>query len=141
MKHNLRNPLLALVVLIAGSLVLAQAIQGGELPPGPTLVSIASFEIPDELSEEHEVVVMVVDLPPGVWTPLHSHAGPAVVLILEGEATAEDEAGNRTTYGPGESLIEPHGWRHRAGNETEENVRMVFTVLMPKGAEPTTVHE
>jgi len=34
-----------------------------------------------------EVVQLVVDFPPGVWTSWHTHGGHAINLVLEGEIT------------------------------------------------------
>lgn len=110
-----------------------------DLPPGPTLAHRVSFT-PTDIPRAFDVVTIVLDFAPGAWTPLHSHGGEDVVLVLEGRLTMQDEAGYETLYGPGDSWIETAGFKHRAGNETNERVRAVFTIVLPEGAQLTTIH-
>lgn len=137
MKKRMAVIVLAFSVALAGlAIVLAQA----DLPPGPTPVYRASFT-PAEIPAAFDVVSIMLDFAPGAWTPLHSHGGQGVVLVVDGTMTVRDEAGSETTYGSGETWIEMPGHRHKAGNETDANARVVFTIVLGEGAELTTVHE
>lgn len=128
--------LLSAPVLVAFALALAQT----ELPPGPKPVHRASFT-PADAPEAFDVVSLVLVFEPGAWTPLHSHAGQGVVLVLEGEMTTRDEEGNEATFGVGETWDEAAGHRHMAGNETGADARVLFTALLPEGEDLTTVYE
>jgi quercetin dioxygenase-like cupin family protein len=110
-----------------------------ELPPGPTPVYRTSFEVTDPPGE---VITIVLDFAPGAWTPLHQHGGSNTVLVVEGEMTFRNaETGEETTYTAGESWVEHPGHPHAAGNNTDANARVVFTILLPEGEEVTTVVE
>ncbi len=53
-------------------------------PPGPTMVYRTSFEATNP-APTFDLVNLVLDFAPGVWTPVHSHGGHGMVTVLEGE--------------------------------------------------------
>lgn len=109
-----------------------------ELPPGPTLVYRTSFEV-TEPPAHFDLINLVLDFAPGAWTPVHTHGGQGIVTVLEGELTHRPQGGAEQRLGAGESFIETPGHAHAAGNDTDTNARVLFTILLPKGAELTTV--
>ncbi len=88
-----------------------------------------------ELAGEFELVQLVVDFPPGTWTPLHTHGGMLLVTVLNGEQTVRDEQGNETIYKAGESFTETPGTYLEIGNAGQELVTVSAAALLPKGAD------
>lgn len=132
MKHYLFT---AAGLLLLTSFGLAQ---NQELPPGPTSLYQTSFDVTDP-PEKSEVVTMVLEFAPGAWTPMHTHGGLGNVLVLEGELTRRTLEGGAQVYQAGEGWLEM-GEVEAAGNDTDEIVRVVFTLMLPEGAEATIPH-
>ena len=109
------------------------------LAAGPTTMAQGSFEIADPPAQ-FEVVQLVLDFAPGAWTPPHSHGGPVLVTVLEGQVT-ERRPGVERRFGPGQGWTENAGDLHAAGNESAAKASVAATFLLRKGAELTTVHE
>jgi quercetin dioxygenase-like cupin family protein len=86
------------------------------------------------LAGEFELVQLVVDFPPGTWTPLHTHGGMLLVTVLNGEQTVRDEQGNETIYKAGESFTETPGTYLEIGNAGQELVTVSTAALLPKDA-------
>jgi quercetin dioxygenase-like cupin family protein len=112
--------------------------QNQELPPGPTPVYRTAFDVTDP-PESFEVITIVLEFAPGAWTPMHIHGGPGNVLVLEGEVTRSTLEGEAHVYRAGESWLET-GEVEAAGNDTDQPARVVFTILLPEGAQVTTPH-
>ncbi len=94
-----------------------------------------------ELAGEFELVQLVVDFPPGTWTPSHTHGGNVLVTVLNGEQTVRDQQGNEKTYKVGESFTETPGEYLEIGNAGEELVTVSAVALLPKGAALSTTKE
>ena len=107
-------------------------------PPGPVLVYRTSFEAANP-SATFDLVNLVVDFAPGAWTPLHFHGGHGMVTVLEGEVVHRPHGGEERRVVAGESFLEIPGHAHAAGNVSGARSRVMFSVLLPKGAELTTV--
>jgi quercetin dioxygenase-like cupin family protein len=114
------------------------ATSGQELPPGPNVIYRASFEA-TEVPAQFDVMNLVLEFPAGAATPLHTHGGQGIVTVLEGSLVHRPQGGEAQTLAPGESFIETPGHAHTATNESGAPTRVVFTVLLPKGVELTTV--
>ena len=127
----------AIVALFAVVLPAAVAL-GQEVPPGPTLVYRTSMEVTGAPAT-FDVINLVLDFAPGARTPVHTHGGHGIVTVLEGEVMHRPEGGEARRVVAGESFIETPGNPHAAGNESQAKARAAFTVLLPKGAEVTTV--
>lgn len=87
------------------------------------------------LPGEFDAMTVLVDFPPGSVFPLHSHGGPVIVLVTEGEITVT-ENGTSKVYKAGEGFNEPLGQIHEASNKGSTKAAVVATYLLPKGAEP-----
>jgi quercetin dioxygenase-like cupin family protein len=94
-----------------------------------------------ELTDEFELVQLMVDFPPGTWTPLHTHGGMLLVTVLQGEQTVRDEQGNETVYKAGESFTETPGEYLEIGNAGQELVTVSAAALLPQGADLSTTKE
>lgn len=126
--------LFALVLALPGGVVLGQPAA-----PGPTVVYRTTMEVTSPPAA-FDTVNLVLDFAPGAWTPLHSHGGQGIVTVLDGEVTHRPEGGSEQKVRAGESFLETPGHPHAAGNTSQANARIVFSVLLPKGAQVTTVH-
>jgi len=137
----MRNPIRAgLLGLAAVCLVAPPApLAAQELPPGPSFPIQSTFEA-SAPSGAYELVQLVLDFPPGAWTPSHSHGGQVFVTVLGGTISLRGAAGERT-YTTGDTWTERPGEHHAAGNATGENVRVLVTSLLPKGVALTTADE
>jgi quercetin dioxygenase-like cupin family protein len=114
--------------------------EGAAMPAAaPTTVATGTFEIADPPAQ-FEVVQLLLDFPTGAWTPPHSHGGPVLVTVLEGEVT-ERRPGVERRFRPGQGWTENAGDLHAAGNDGAAKASVAATFLLRKGAELTTVHE
>ncbi len=112
----------------------AAPASGGDtaaVPPGPVA----------ELAGEFELVQLIVDFPPGTWTPAHTHGGMLLVTVLNGEQTVRDAQGVETIYKAGESFTETPGEYLEIGNAGQELVTVSAVALLPKGATLSTTKE
>ena len=129
--------LLASYVLPKGA-PLTTVQEGAAVPSlGPTTVVRGDYEIA-EPPAQFEVVQVLLDFVPGAWTPPHSHGGPVLVTVLEGQIT-ERHAGAEQRFGPGAGWTEREGDLHTAGNDGTAKASVVATYLLRRGAELTTV--
>ena len=109
----------------------AAPASGDAAPPGPV----------SELTGEFELVQLIVDFPPGTWTPAHTHGGMLLVTVLKGEQTVRDEQGNERIYKAGESFTETPGEYLEIGNAGQELVTVSAAALLPKGEALSTTKE
>jgi quercetin dioxygenase-like cupin family protein len=87
-----------------------------------------------------DVIQMVLDLAPGAQTPIHTHGGPELALVLEGQITLVLEAaGSETAYGAGEWFRLPADTVLQVANRSDAPATFVATFLLPAGAPLTTV--
>lgn len=94
-----------------------------------------------ELAGEFELVQLIVDFPPGTWTPMHTHGGMLLVTVLTGEQTVRDEQGNEKIYKAHESFTETPGEYLEIGNAGQEVVTVSAVALLPKDAKLSTTKE
>jgi quercetin dioxygenase-like cupin family protein len=88
--------LLLIVVLAACAPIQAPSGAPAAAPAGENDAAAAGPVA--ELAGEFELVQLIVDFPPGTWTPLHTHGGMLLVTVLQGEQTVRDEQGQETLY-------------------------------------------
>lgn len=111
-----------------------------EVPPiAPVITYRASF--PDiTMNSRFSIDQTVQEFAPGAGMPLHEHGGPALVMVLEGVITLR-ENGEERVYAAGESWTELPGSAYEVFNNGDAPVRVAVTVLVPEGAEATTLQE
>lgn len=126
--------------VFALGLSFAAAALAQELPPGPEAVYRTSFEVTEIPQEPFEVTNIVLEFAPGAWTPMHTHGGLGLVTVLEGALSRRTLEGEEATFGPGEGWLET-GEVETAGNDTDSPVRVLFTIMLPEGAQVTIPHE
>src|SRR5713226_7141267 len=100
------------------------------------VVAESKFSVTDPALQA-ELVLLVVDFPPGAWTSLHTHGGQAINLVLEGEITLR-HAGAEQPHSAGQAWTDSTGQVHAAGNTGPGKARLLTNFLLPRGAPQTT---
>jgi quercetin dioxygenase-like cupin family protein len=123
---------IAMLLVAAGRAVAPAHAQ----PPAPAVAAQAQFPI---MAFDGDAALMnvVVDFAPGASTPDHTHGGPVIALVLDGEITLHDADGTKT-YKAGTFWTELPGHVHHAGNEGSAPARVSVVGLVPKGGRLTT---
>lgn len=103
----------------------------------PVTVSQAKFPVTVK-GAEYDLLTVVLDFPPGAGVARHSHGGHALVTMLSGELTLKEKGMGRTLK-TGESWTEDPGAEHEVVNTGASTARVVVSMLLPKGAEVTTM--
>jgi quercetin dioxygenase-like cupin family protein len=80
-----------------------------------------------------DLVHQVVDYPAGSFGVKHTHAGPVLITVIDGNMTMRYN-GVESTVAPGKSFIEQPGKVASAGNNGTGVVRWVADIFVPKGA-------
>ena len=89
------------------------------------------------------LTVVEVDVPPGVGSPSHQHAGTVFVYVLEGTVKSQLNNGEIVEFKKGESWIEPPGTVHSMTENPSktENARVMAVFVAEEGAQLTTMDE
>jgi quercetin dioxygenase-like cupin family protein len=115
----------------------AQEKAGQTVAPGPTTVYQAKFPVTLKAGE-YDVQTVIMDFPKGAIVPNHRHGGFVLVTVLSGEMTLK-EKGKERVIKAGESWTENPGDIHSVVNAGASTARIVVNMLLPKGAEATTI--
>jgi len=78
--------------------------------------------------------MLSVEYPPGAVSPRHSHPGPTFVYIVEGTICSEVKGQPAKLYSAGDSFFEPDGGWHAARNTSGKPMKLIATIIAPKGA-------
>jgi quercetin dioxygenase-like cupin family protein len=114
------------------------AAQGTDLPPGPKTVYRTS--LPGlTIQGEFDMINLILEFAPGAATPMHTHGGPGVVTVLEGELAFNSEGRPEYVAKPGEVYLDLPGTHHTAVNKSSTPAVVSYAVLLPKGATLTAV--
>jgi quercetin dioxygenase-like cupin family protein len=120
-----------MIALTALALVLGTVIATQTAPSARWAASYEHLTMP----EDFKAMMVVVDFPPGAVFPMHSHGGPVVAMVIEGEITLVQD-GVSKVYKAGQSFNEPLGQIHEARNQGSTKAAVAVTYLLPKGAVP-----
>jgi quercetin dioxygenase-like cupin family protein len=107
--------------------------------PGPTVAFQGNYPLTGVTAGDYELVNLVLDFAPGAQIPLHYHGGPALVVGKDGVLTLRPEGGTEHTVTSGMVVNEKAGARHVMINTGTQSAGIFAGVLLPKGAELTTV--
>jgi quercetin dioxygenase-like cupin family protein len=129
--------LVCLVMFLLVSATLAQEKTDQIEMSAPSVVSKAEFPIETQPGA-YDLLSIVFDFPPGAGFPKHFHGGHALVTVLSGEITLR-EKGTERIIKTGGSWTENPGDIHEAVNAGNTSTRVAVSMLLPKGAEATTV--
>jgi len=84
-------------------------------------------------TENPEVRIVMVEIPPGKDTGLHIHPMPCYGYILSGSVTVTLEDGTSHTYHEGEGLAELVNVPHSGKNNGTEPTRILMVITGEKG--------
>jgi len=130
-------PLVCLALLLFASATTAQEKTDQAVVAGPAAVYQARFPITIQAGE-YDLVSVVFDFAPGAGLPDHFHGGYALATVLSGEITLREKGAERIIK-TGESWTENPGDQHAAVNAAATSARVAVSMLLPKGAEATTI--
>ncbi len=101
---------------------------------GQHIAQIGPFELPP--ADRYMMRVMSSLLMPGSTTPIHTHSGPEVFYIVDGEQCLERSESSQR-LGAGQSYIVPGGSVHR-GRVIGSTARRALTLILYDGAYPAS---
>jgi quercetin dioxygenase-like cupin family protein len=126
---------LTLILPLSASFADDKAVPGTS--PLPVTAYNAKFPITVQTGE-YELVGTIIDFAPGAGVATHKHGGYVLVQVLSGEVTLR-EKGMEMIKKQGESWTENPGNEHSVINAGNVTARVAVSVLLPKGAEATTM--
>jgi quercetin dioxygenase-like cupin family protein len=129
---------LLFVVLITASAASAADKMGQTTgPPGPMATYQAKYPIAVK-GGDYELLTVIMDFPPGAAVPRHFHGGYVQVIVLSGELTLTEKGASRMVK-TGDSWTENIGDQHAVLNTGSVPTRVAVSILLPKGAEVTSI--
>ena len=128
MKTTKQILFVALVTILWVSVTTADEKAGQSSTPGPSVVYQAKFPLTVQ-GAEYDLLTIIMDFPSGAGVPRRIHGGSVLVTVLSGEIVKKT----------GESWTEKAGDEHSVVNAGTATVRVAISMLLPKGAEGTTV--
>jgi quercetin dioxygenase-like cupin family protein len=143
-RHTMTNlsqantRILAVILLPKGKDV-TTVVDTASTIAGPTIAYQGTYPLPGVAAGEYDLVNLVLDFAPGAQIPLHYHGGPALVVGKDGELTLRPESGGEHTVTSGMVVNEKAGARHVMINTSSANAGIFAGILLPKGAEVTTL--
>ena len=126
-----------LIGLLMVSVIMAQEHASQTVTPVPTTINQAKSQITLQ-GGEYDLKTIVMEFPQGAGVPKHVHGGYVLVTVLNGEITLK-EKGNERIIRAGESWSENPNGLHSVVNAGTSTARIVVNMLLPRGAEATTL--
>ena len=121
------------MLIIAFSPLISPLAAAAEEPAVTSLVQKELADIPGK-----EVLMLVVDYPPGGADPVHRHNAHAFVYVLEGSIVMQVRGGKEVTLTPGQTFYEGPSDVHTVGRNASSTEPAKFLVVLfkDKGVEP-----
>lgn len=107
----------------------------------PTAQIISSDALPHVAGKN--ITTMVVEFPPGGFSPPHHHGGSVTVYVLDGVIRSQLQGGPAMVYKEGQTFFEPPGIVHLLAENVSatEPARILAVFVADDGATLTTYHE
>ena len=137
MKTLKQSFLAALMLFLLIATAAAEEKAGTATAPGPVVVNMSKFPIA-VTGGDYDLLTIIQDFPAGVGVANHKHGGYVLVTVLSGEMTLR-EKGTERVIKTGESWTEQPGDVHAAVNAGTVTTRLAISILIPKGADITTM--
>ena len=137
MKNVKQVFLAALMLFLLISAATAEEKVGQTAAPSPAVVNMAKFPI-TVAGGDYDLLTIIQDFPAGAGVANHKHGGFVLVTVLSGEMTLREKGVERVIK-TGESWTEQPGNVHSAVNAGTVTTRVAISILIPKGAEVTTM--
>lgn len=122
---------LVLLFLLPGT-VMAQ--QSTSQAPQAAVTPLTSRDLPEFPGKE--VLMIMVEYPPGSMDPIHRHNAQAFVYVLEGSIIMQVKGGKEVTLTPGQTFYEGPDDVHVVGKNasTTKPAKFVVFFIKDKGA-------
>lgn len=123
-------------MLATGALMAPHAWAAAANPQEPIVIPRMTRELPEIPGKE--VLMLVVEYPPGGKDPVHRHDAHGFIYVLEGEIVMGVKGGQALTLRPGDTFYEGPGDVHTIGRNASSTRRARFLVLLVKnrGTDP-----
>jgi quercetin dioxygenase-like cupin family protein len=120
--------------------VLAAAAPGAAERPRTTSTVVSSHAIPDLRGKQ--MTAVVVDFPPGAFSPEHHHEGSLTVYVLKGTIRSQLAGEPVEVYTAGQSFFEPLGSTHLFAENasTTEDARILAVFVHDQDARLVVYH-
>lgn len=107
----------------------------------PTAHTISSDALPHVAGKR--ITTMVVEFPPGGFSPPHHHSGSVTVYVLGGTIRSQLAGGPAIVYTEGQTFFEPPGIVHLLAENVSatETARILAVFVADEGTTLTTYHE
>ena len=115
------------MLIIAFSPLISPLAAAAEEPAVTSLVLKELADIPGK-----EVLMLVVDYPPGGADPVHRHNAHAFVYVLEGSIVMQVKGGKEVTLTPGQTYYENPGDVHVVSRNASSTAPAKFIVVLVK---------
>ena len=125
--------MLVLLFLMTGTLM-AQQPTGAPQAPQATVTSLMSKDLTELPGKE--VLMIMVEYPPGCIDPIHRHNARAFVYVLEGSIVMQVKGGKEVTLTPGQTFYEGPDDVHVVGRNASSArpAKFVAFFIKDKGA-------
>jgi quercetin dioxygenase-like cupin family protein len=120
----------AVAALVIGGVAFAQS----QMAPvaqtaGVKRTVLQKFDVP---AGDRETVVAMIELGPNADVARHTHPGPEVDYVLEGEVNLVVGSDPAKTFKPGDSFVIPEGVPH-GGKSGPNGTKLIGTYIVEKG--------
>ena len=120
--------MLALLFAIPGTLMAQQPAVSQA--PQASVTSLTTKDLPEFPGKE--VLMIIVDYPPGSVDPIHRHNAHAFVYVLEGSIIMQVKGGKEVTLTPGQTFYEGPDDVHVVGRNASSTRPAKFVVFFIK---------
>lgn len=114
-------------------LLLAASTAGAQEAPSASVTSLMTKALADYPGKE--VLMIIVDYPPGAVDPVHRHNAHAFVYVLEGSIVMGVKGGKEITLTPGQTFYEGPNDVHTIGRNASLTKPARFLVFLLKDRE------
>ena len=125
-----KSVIVAIAAVVVGGVALAQ----GQMAPVAQTVGlkrtvVQKFDVP---AGARETVVAIIEVPPNTDVARHTHPGPEVDYVLEGDLVLNVDGIGPKSYKTGDSLYMPEGVPH-AAKSGPNGTKLLGTYIVEKG--------
>jgi quercetin dioxygenase-like cupin family protein len=111
-------------------LVLLCLVSSPLMAQEPSVTPLMSKDLTDRPGKE--VLMIIVEYPPGGSDPVHRHNAHGFLYVLEGSVVMQVKGGKEITLTPGESFYEGHDDVHIVGRNASGTKPAKFLVFLIK---------
>jgi quercetin dioxygenase-like cupin family protein len=124
-----KSIIIAIAALAIGGVAVAQQMAPPAQTAGLKRTVLQKFDVP---VGDRETVTALIEIPPNMDVARHTHPGPEVDYILEGEVNLVVEGQPPKTYKAGDSFSIPQGTVH-SGRSGPNGTKLVGSYIVEKG--------